>query len=297
MERRTPGTGSGVNRDLLASYDACRRVHLRHDPTYYFATRRLPQPVRPAVHALYAFVRGADEIVDGPRRPRDPAARRAALDRWEHELERALAGEGSDNPAVSALVDAGTRHDLPLGELRLYMASMRADCGRVRIGSWAELERYMQGSAGAVGRILAPLLGAPADERDAFARLGLAFQLTNFIRDVRDDWRLDRIYLPADDRERFGVGEEEIARRAPTAGFRALLALEVGRARALFRDTESVAAAVAPEVRRGMRVARTVYLRVLDRVEQLGFDVLRRRASLRPWELAGAAASSLRRPA
>ena len=209
---------------------------------------------------------------------------------------RGLAGDGSHNPAVAALVDAGRRHDLPLGELRLYMASMRVDCARVRMGSWDDLERYMQGSAGAVGRILAPLLGAPA-EHESFARLGLAFQLTNFIRDVRDDWELDRLYLPGEERERFGVEEEEIARRQPTPGFRALLALQVGRARGLFGAAEPAADAVAPEVRRGMAVACGVYLRVLDRVERLEFDVLRRRASLPPWELAGAAVGSLRRGA
>jgi phytoene synthase len=284
-----------VTPELRDSYEACRRVQRRHDPTYYLATRRLPPAVRPAVHALYAFVRGADEIVDGPRRPAGVSARRAALDRWERELERGLAGGHCANPAVAALVDAGTRHDLPLGELRRYMDSMRLDCAPVRIESWEELERYMQGSAGAVGRILAPLLGASGGHEDAFTRLALAFQLTNFIRDVRDDWALDRVYLPREDRERFGVEETQIARRQPTSGFRELLALEVGRARRLFREGEPAAEAVVPDVRRGMALARDVYLRVLDRVERLGFDVLRRRAALPPWELAGAAVGSLRR--
>ncbi len=279
---------------LHAAYEACRRLHRRHDPTYYWATRRLPADVRPAVHALYGFVRTADEIVDGPRRPADPAARRAALDRLEGELSDGMAGGGSRHPAVVALVDAGRRHDLPLGELSVYMRSMRSDCGPVRIADWGELVDYMQGSAGSVGRIMAPLLGAPPERHESFARLGLAFQLTNFIRDVREDFALDRLYLPEEDRRRHGVREDDIARGRATPAFRSLVAEQVGRARALFVDGEPGGAAVAPQVRRGIALARAVYVGVLDRVEAIGFDVLRRRTSLPPWALAGAVAHGLR---
>jgi phytoene synthase len=269
------------------AYEHCRRLHRRHDPTYYWATRRLPGDVRLAVHALYAFVREADEIVDGPGRAADPAVRRAELDRYEQRLHDALAGEPTRDLAVTALVDAGRRHDLPLWELDSYFASMRIDCAPVRMGSWEELESYMQGSAGAVGRILAVLLGAPADRHDSFASLALAFQLTNFIRDVREDWELDRVYLP-------GVSAEQIARRQPSDGFRRLLEVEVARARELFHEGAAASDVVAPRVRRGMSMARSVYLSVLDRTERLDFDVLRRRVSLPPWELAGAVAQGLR---
>ncbi len=279
--------------ELRASYAACRRLHRRHDPTYYFATRRLPAEVRPAVHALYAFVRTADELVDGPGRAASPAARRAALDRREEELWRGVGGAVPADPAIAALVHAGRRHDLPLEELRAYMDSMRVDCGPVRIGSWDELTRYMNGSAAAVGRIMAPLLGAPGAS-DSFASLGMAFQLTNFIRDVREDWALDRLYLPDDERTRFGVSEEDIGRGEATPGFRALLALEVDRARDLFAEGHQALAAVQPRVRPGMRMARAVYLRVLDRVERLNYDVLRSRASLPPWEAGRAVLGSLR---
>ena len=272
---------------MHAAYEHCRRLHRRHDPTYYWATRRLPADVRLAVHALYAFVREADEIVDGPGRAADPALRRAELDRYEQGLRDALAGEPSRDPAITALVDAGRRHDLPLEQLDSYFASMRIDCAPVRMATWEELESYMQGSAGAVGRILAVLLGAPPERQDSFATLALAFQLTNFIRDVREDWELDRVYLP-------GVSAEQIARRQPSDGFRRLLAVEVGRARELFREGASAGEVVAPRVRRGMSMARSVYLTVLDRTERLDFDVLRRRVSLPPWELAGAVAHGLR---
>ncbi|HMJ96316.1 MAG TPA: phytoene/squalene synthase family protein [Thermoleophilaceae bacterium] len=280
---------------LSESYRHCRRIHRRHDPTYYWATRRLPVHVRPAVHAIYAFVRVTDEIVDGPKRPPDPAARRAALDRWEAMLADALRGAGGHtDPVVAALADAGRRHRLPLGELNLYFDSMRKDSEPVRMQTWDELELYMQGSAGSVGRILAALLGVPAERRGEFASLALAFQLTNFVRDVREDWDLDRVYLPAEDLQRFGVSVDQIEGRELTPGFRRLVALEVERARSLFRASASAADTVAPGVRRGMRLARSVYLGVLDRTERLDFDVLGRRPSLPPWELARAVAGGLR---
>ena len=144
--------------ELREGYETGRRMLRRHDPTYYFAARRLPPDLRPPTHALYGFVRTADQIVDGPHRPPTPAARRAALDAWEAELH---AGAESRSPVVRALADAGDRHRLPLGELRTYMRSMRIDCGVVRIASWEELVAYMDGSAGSVGRIMAPLLGVP----------------------------------------------------------------------------------------------------------------------------------------
>ena len=275
--------------ELRKAYAACRRTHRRHDPTYYYATRRLPSEVRPAVHALYAFVMEADELVDGPARARRPEARRAALDSLENDLAAGLATGRSHRPAIVALADAGARHDLPLEELGTYMESMRIDCAPVRIGSWEELTAYMNGSAAAVGRIMAPLLGAP-EAGDSFARLGLAFQLTNFIRDVREDFALDRIYLP-------GMEESEIAAGHASERFRDLLALHVQRARGLFREGAPALAAVDPRVRPGMRMARGVYMRILDRVEGLGYDVLARRAGLPPWQLGAAALGSLREPA
>ena len=273
--------------ELRASYAACRQVHRRHDPTYYWATRRLPADVRPAIHAVYAFVRSADELVDGPGRAADPDARRAALDGLEAALREARAGGDTDDPTVAALVDAGARHGLPLEELDVYMRSMRIDCAPVRMTSWSELDGYMDGSAAAVGRIMAPLLGA-GGSADSFASLGQAFQLTNFIRDVREDFALDRIYLP-------GLDEAELAAGTASAEFKQALAEQVGQARRLFREGAPALGAVQPRVRPGMRMARAVYVRVLDRVERLDYDVLGRRAGLAPWEVAGAAVGSLRR--
>ncbi len=269
------------------SYRTCRRLQRRHDPTFWLATGCLPAEVRPAVHAVYGFVRGADEIVDGPRRLPAGAPRRAALDRWEAELRVGLRVGHSAHPVIAALVHAGPRHELPLHLLDRYVESMRVDCYEpVRIASEGELDRYMDGSAATVGRIMAPLLGAPPGEHEQVARLGVAFQLTNFIRDVALDWALDRIYLP-------GVDEDALRDGAATEALRERVARHVARARALFAETAPVADALAPAMRPGVRVARGVYGRVLDRVERNGFDVVGRRAGLAPWEGARAAAGAL----
>ncbi len=269
-------------------------MHRRHDPTYYWATRGLPADVRPATHALYGFVRTADEIVDGPRRAADPGARRAALDAWEAELDRGLAAGRSPHPVVGALVDAGTRHRLPLVELKTYMGSMRIDCAPVRIGSWEELESYMDGSAGTVGRIMAPLLGVPARHHADVGRLGLAFQLTNFLRDVREDWRLDRVYLPADRLAAYGVAEDDLGRATASPALRALVTDEVRRARALFAGAEAAVSAAPASVRPGIRFACAGYRRVLDRVERVDGDVLGHPVGLRAWQLPRLVAGALR---
>ena len=288
------GVAARVSRPSTdAAYAACRRMLRRNDPIYYLAVLGLPAEVRPAVYALYGFVRGADEIVDGAGRGADPATRLAALDAWEDELGRGLAAGASGHRVIAAIVDAGQRFELPLEELRTYMDSMRVDCGFVRIETRSELERYMDGSAAAVGRIMAVILRARR-ESEAFARLGVAFQLTNFVRDVRVDYGLDRIYLPAEELIRFGVVAADLGLDSASPELRALLAAEVRRARECFAESEPAFAAALPAARAGMRFARAAYLAVLDHIEAIDYDVLRRTIRPGPQGLARAALAALK---
>jgi phytoene synthase len=291
---RTSMTMPALDPAVCASYETCRRLHRRHDPTYYWAARCLPAPVRPATHALYGYVRTADDIVDGPARPPTAGARREALDAWEETLRAGLRAGRSTHPVVGALVDAGVRHDLPLDELSPYMRSMRVDCGPVRIASWEELQDYMDGSAGSVGRIMAALLGVPPRHHADFGRLGHAFQLTNFVRDVREDLALDRVYLPGEERARLGVPEDALAAPRASAEVRAVVAQQVARARALFAAAEPAVAAAPASVRSGVRMACAAYGAILDRAEAAGYDVLSRSVGLRPWHLPPAIVRGLR---
>src|SRR3954469_11395504 len=248
--------------EVAQAYARCAALQRRHDPTYHVATRALPRDVRPAVHALYGFLRGADEIVDGPGRPETPGGPREALDAWEGALRDGIAGGRSGHPVIAALVDAGRRHDLPLDELSVYMDSMRVDCdGRVRLRTREELDTYMNGSAATVGRVIAPLLGVPPERREDVARLGVAFQLTNFLRDVREDYAMDRVYLP-------GLDEDALAAGRPAPAPQG----ELRRARELFRaSARAVLDACAPRARPGIALATTIYRRVhLGRIERRG---------------------------
>ncbi len=198
----------------------------------------------------------------------------------------AVAGERPAHPIARAVVDAAVRHDLPLGELHTYMGSMRIDCGPVRMYSWDELDSYMDGSAGTVGRIMAALLDIPHRHRPDFGRLGQAFQLTNFLRDVREDLALGRSYLPASGGDlRAAVAEGDL---------RAAVAEGVQRARARFAETEPAVADAPGSVRPGIRMACGVYRSVLDRIEANGFDVLGRSTAARPWDVAGVVVGTLR---
>ena len=226
---------------LAESYRTCRRMQRRHDPTYYCATRCLPRDVRPAVHALYGFVRGADEIVDGPTRLPPGAAAPRALD--------ALAGRARARAGRRALRASGHRR---AGRRRrratgcrwtccgAYMDSMRVDCDEpVRIATRASSTATWTAAPRPSGRIMAPLLGAPAGAEDV-ARLGVAFQLTNFIRDVREDWALDRVYLP-------GLPEDDLrARRRQRPRCASASPARSAARGALFAETPARPPAVAP---------------------------------------------------
>jgi phytoene synthase len=274
-----------IEEQAREAYRTCARMQRRRDPTYYWAVRCLPAERRPAFHALYGFVRGADDIADAGTLN---GARRTALDAWQAELERGLARGRSDHPVIAALVDAGPRHGLPLELLGDYMDSMRSDCDEpVRMRTQEQLDRYMDGTA-TVGPLVAPLLDAPAGSGPLLARIGVAFQLTNLIRDVREDWGMGRVYLP-------GLHEEDLERRAATERLRAHVAVQVVRARELLGDTEALAQMLPGRMRPGVRVAAAVYLRVLDRVERHGYDVLTRSAGLRPWETVRAVSGALAR--
>ncbi|CAB4930711.1 unannotated protein [freshwater metagenome] len=270
--------------DVEQAYRRCARMQLRRDPTYWWAVRCLPADRRPGLHALYGFVRGADDIADA----RVPCAdRRAALDAWQHELETGLASGASAHPVIAALVDAGPRHALPLHLLGGYMDSMRSDCDEpVRMRTQEQLDAYMDGTA-TVGPVVAPLLGAPAAQEARLQRLGVAFQLANLIRDVGPDWALGRVYLP-------GLEEEDLLRGLATARLREHIAWQIDRARGLFAETELLTQALPVRVRRGVRMAVAVYSAVLDRIERQGCDVLTRSTALRPWESAVAVAGALR---
>ncbi|GAB2979603.1 phytoene/squalene synthase family protein [Saccharothrix stipae] len=270
---------------LRDAYRRCRELNARHGRTYFLATRMLSQEQRPAVHALYGFARRVDDIVDdvhsGPSRKTEGLAAVDAL------LDSALARGTSADPVVAALLDTVRRYDIPTAHFHDFMASMRMDLTVTDYATRAELARYVHGSAAVIGLQVLPVLGTvvPRQEAEpAAAALGIAFQLTNFIRDVGEDLDRDRVYLPADELAAFGVDRERL-RWARGAGrvddrIRAALRDQVHRTREVYARAWPGIAMLAPRSRPCVSTAYRLYGRILDLVEESGFDVLSRRVAV-----------------
>jgi phytoene synthase len=276
---------------LAASYETCRELHRRHGTTYYVAARLLPAASRRHVHALYGFCRHADEIVDdlGPA----PVERRAAaLDDLDARLRSDLAAGRSDHPVLAALVATVSELGIDHACLARFLRSMRMDLTVRRYDTWDDLCHYMDGSAAVIGEMMVPVLGA-VDRTEAVAparALGLAFQLTNFLRDVDEDLGRDRVYLPQEDLRRFGADPR--CRRAGRE-WRALMAFEIARARELYRVADAGIEALPPRSRACVRTARVLYARILEVIEARNYDVWSDRARVPGAEKLWVAARSL----
>jgi 15-cis-phytoene synthase len=294
-------------RTLGAAYERCRQLHARHGRTYYLATLLLPRWKRRHVHALYGFTRYADEIVDDLASTLDRAGQAAALTAWGRRFFAGLQGAPCDDPVLPAVLHTVRAFDLDPGDFEKFLASMAMDLRTDGYRTYQDLCGYMEGSAAVIGTMMAPILESsdPPAAAEHARQLGLAFQLTNFIRDVAEDLARGRVYLPAEDLERFGVRRADLAAGKASPAVRKLLAFEVGRARAHYRAAEPGIDLLAPSSRPCVRVAFDLYGGILDEVERAGYQVLDRRVRVprhrrlgvagRHWAAAQAAARAERR--
>jgi phytoene synthase len=269
-------------RTLSAAYERCRQLHARHGRTYYLATRLLPGWKRPHVHALYGFVRYADEIVDDLASTLDPPAKAAALHAWGQRLLAGLDGAPVNDPVLPAVLHTVRAFSLDPGDLQRFLGSMAMDLHTSSYGSYQQLCGYMEGSAAAIGTMMTPILESadPPRAREHARQLGLAFQLTNFIRDLGEDHARGRVYLPAEDLDRFGVRPQDLAPGPASPAVQDLVAYQVARARAHYRAAEPGIALLAPSSRPCVRVAFDLYGAILGEVERAGYQVLDRRVSV-----------------
>ena len=267
---------------LSAAYERCRQLHARHGRTYYLATLLLPRWKRPHVHALYGFTRYADEIVDDLATTLDPAGQAAALTAWGERFFAGLRGAPVQDPVLPAVLHTVRAFDLEVGDFEQFLESMAMDLTVDGYGTYAELRRYMEGSAAVIGTMLTPILESsdPPRAREHARQLGLGFQLTNFIRDLAEDHARGRVYLPAEDLDRFGVRRGDLAAGKAGPAVRALLAFEVERARGHYRAAEPGIGLLAPSSRPCVRVAFDLYGGILDEVERAGYQVLDRRVAI-----------------
>jgi phytoene synthase len=272
---------------LRAGYLACRRLNLVHGRTYFLATLLLPPHKRPYVHALYGFARHVDDIVDDTvddTVDRGGDARRAErFDRWVEQFHSDLYWESSSDPINRAVIDTIRRWQIPQTYVADFLGSMRMDLTVTEYETFDDLAGYMWGSAAVIGLQMLPILGR-ADDSIAWetlepyaADLGMAFQLTNFIRDVAEDLRRGRIYLPQESLRRFGVDRERLSRGITDEPIRNLIAWEIERARGLYRSAAPGIELVHPTSVPCLRTAATLYAGILDEIEARDYDVLSRR--------------------
>lgn len=270
---------------LRDAYRRCRALNAQHGRTYYLATRLLSPEQRPAVHALYGFARWVDDVVDDVHS--GPDEKSAALGAIDERLRAALKDRSTDDPVLAALLDTVQRYDIPVRHFQDFMASMRMDLTVTDYPAFADLERYVHGSAAVIGLQVLPVLGTSvprADAEPAAAALGVAFQLTNFIRDVGEDLDRGRVYLPADELAAFGVDRERLL-HARTTGradqqVRAALRDQVRRAREVYARAWPGIGMLAPRSRPCVLTAYRLYGRILDLVEDADCDVLSRRVAV-----------------
>ena len=269
---------SGASRqDLADARRRCQDIARRHYENFPTASFLLPARVRPAIAAIYAFARTADDFADEP----EHAGRRVELiEGWRRQLDEAVAGR-ADSAVFIALSEAIRMFDLPVAELHALLDAFHQDCLKPRYATFDEVQDYCTRSANPVGRLVL----ATHDIRDAASiaasdAICTGLQLTNFWQDVAIDLEKDRIYLPAEDLARFGVAEADLFARHAAPAFRRLLAFEVERTRAVFAKGWPLASGMQGRLGLWLRLVWAGGHGILDRIERAEHDVFTKRPKL-----------------
>jgi len=267
---------------LSASREACRCMTRHHAKTFYFASHVLPAQKRSDAYAVYAFCRYVDDQID--LAPDEPARLRAFT-----ELRQLLETSYVSTPQLEifkrhlpwleGFLETIQRRSIPQNYFEDLLIGVEMDRGQVRLQTWDELDKYCYHVASVVGLIMVHVLTEPSPELLKPARdLGTAMQLTNILRDIHEDWQRDRLYLPSDELEKFGVNAEDIARERITDAFRAMMRFQIGRARAYYSYAEpGIAALPGDGSRFCARLMSTIYGAILDEIERADYQVFRGR--------------------
>jgi len=260
-------------------HEYCRNRAAQSGSSFYYSFLFLPEERRRAITALYAFCREVDDVVDDCS---DVATARATLAWWRQELAAAYHG-APQHPVARALAEVAPRFNLAEARLNEIIDGMQMDLELNRYPGFEALRLYCHRVAGVVGLLSAEIFGFQ-DRRtlEYAADLGMAFQLTNIIRDVGEDARRNRIYLPLDEIERHGVSVADIIQSRETDNFRRLMAFQIERALGYYREAFVKLPAVDRRAQRGGVIMAAIYRTLLDEIRRDGCHVLTRRVSLTP---------------
>ncbi len=263
------------------SIELCRQITAKHAKTFYLGSLLLPRPKRHAIWSIYAWLRQTDELLDGLDLPdRSPSLTREALDQWSAQMERVFETGQPVTDTEVALVDTIQRYKLSIQPFREMVMGQSMDLDTHRYPTWEELRLYCYRVAGVVGLMSAEIMGfVPGqDGTEEAVSLGIAMQLTNILRDVGEDARRGRIYLPLEDLKRFNYTESELLNYVVDKRWMALMDYEIGRARALYAKAESGISTLQPDSRWPVWASLMLYRRILDAIERNQYQVFQDRA-------------------
>jgi len=273
-------TAAGIiDPTLRASYEECKRLNSLHGKTYYLATLLLPKEKRPFVHALYGFARYADEIVDDLASELTIHEKSDLLTQWGEKVLQGLSSGDSNDVVGRALIDTVAKFKIPHEHFVAFLHSMKMDLSVTSYANYEALMEYVYGSAAVIGLEMVPILGPLSDAAfEPAKKLGIAFQLANFIRDVNEDLDRGRIYLPLDELEEFGVNKEMLARRILTPQIVSALKFQIARVRQLQKEATPGIQELAPSSRPCIEAASELYCGIVDEVEKIDYQIFNKRA-------------------
>ncbi len=264
---------------LAESYAYCRRVARTRARNFYYSFVLLSREQKNAMCAMYAFMRFCDDLSD------EGGGSETAIERWRAELDEALAGRFLASPVWPAFHDAVVRCSIPHEYFHQMIAGVSSDLEPRSVRTFDDLYRYCYQVAGVVGLTTIHIFGFDSPHAPELAeKCGIAFQLTNILRDVREDAEKGRMYLPAEDLERFGVNADRLEH---DERFVRLMRFEAARARRYYDESAPLLELVRPRSRASLWALVQIYSRLLERIERSNFDVLDRRISLPVWEKLG----------
>jgi phytoene synthase len=265
------------------SYEYCMRVARSRAKNFYYSFLLLSKQQRKAMCAIYAFMRYCDDLSDEPEASpgSGPGSRRAAIDRWRAEMEDALEGRFSPHPLWPAFHHTVRRFGIPHEYFHAMIDGVLSDLDPRRFQTFDELYRYCFQVASVVGLTVIHIFGF--DTRSALPlaeKCGVAFQLTNILRDIREDAALGRVYLPAEDLRQFGVSEDDLRAGNRNEAFLRMMRFEAARARAYYNQSQPLLDLIHPRSRPSLWALVTIYSSLLERIERSNYDVFRRRVRL-----------------
>ena len=278
MTTPLPTASSPSPEALAAAYEECRRVTRREARNFYFAFLTLPARQRRAIYVAYTFCRYCDDSVDAEGTHAEKLQR---IDHLRRKLSQSYAGK-ADQPLFIGLSDVAATYSIPEQYFQEVLNGVESDLVKTRYANFEELRAYCYQVASVVGLICIHIFGYRGREeaRQGAIDLGLAMQLTNICRDVREDWEFGRVYLPEDELDRFGVTEADLENHAVTDGFANLMQFQIDRAREYFASGRRLLPYLSPRSRACPAALGLIYGGVLNKIEAAGYDVFRERISL-----------------